>query len=50
MKKATRRKDALNVKKFKLMGGPEDAEGIRKDEGPLYERGDEQGGGAKESR
>jgi len=50
MEKVNRKKESLNVRKFKLAGGPEDAEGIRKDEGPLYERGHEQGCGAKESR
>ena len=45
-----RKSDSLNVKRFKLTGGNGDAEGIRKDEGPFYKRGHEQGGGAKESR
>jgi hypothetical protein len=50
MEKVNRKKESLNVRKFKLAGGPENAKGLRKDKGQAHERGDEQGGGAKESR
>jgi len=45
-----RKSDSLNVKRVKLTGGNGDAEGIRKDEGPLYERGHEQECGTEKSR